>query len=552
MQLHQRVTFVFMLVVALALRLIGLGDAGLGFDEPQHIYAARAWLATGEPVLPSGMVYDRALPFTQLVAGSLALFGDGIFAARLPSALFGTATVALVFQTGRLLFGFGIGLLAMFLVAALPFELTWARTCRMYAVYQFFYLLAIYAFYRGFEARPSAPDPLTRLLNRLPWGARLTFQGEIGAAWLVLSAAALVCALLLHDLAVVIGVSVLVYALLGAGIEAMHSGRGVAARSKYTFLAAAVVVVGALRLLMPGELEQVTKNLLFRPSWIGDSQPEVLFYLNFLNTGAQFPLGLFLLLGAVQGWLRMDRGALFLAACSATPIAFHSLIAPTQSPRYIYDCLPLVILLSAYAGWNLFTMERERLERSGSLLRTSPRDRFVSSATIGALLFGCFVLAPPAIRNGTRRALGQGVAFGGEYNVDWAGACRFVRDESRPGDTLIASIPLAATYAGCPKVAYNLDNGELDQFRDLGARLPHHSFADAAAIVDLKALQFVLGQGGRFWLLLDAQRLQNTGNTPADVRAFIDHSFTLRWTSPDGTVSVYQWGMAPAGAPKTE
>jgi 4-amino-4-deoxy-L-arabinose transferase-like glycosyltransferase len=543
MPLHQRAVLAGVLVLGLALRLIGLGDVGLGFDEPQHIYAARAWLATGDPILPSGMYYGRALAYTQLVAASLTLFGDTPFAARLPSALFGTASLAVVFALGRLLLGTGPALLATFFTAVLPFELVWARTCRMYATYQFFYLLALLAFYRGFET-DGASDPLTRRLVGTPLGSLLTFRGQLGIAWLGLSLAALIVAVLLHDLAALIGVSVLVYALGCMAVEALHSGVRTALRGRYALFAACAIVVACLTLLFPAALEDVIRGLMYKPSWLGGAQRQTSYYLTFLNAGGQFPLGVFFVLGIVQGILRGHRSALFLAACAGTPIVFHSFVAQAQSARYIYDCFPLVVLLATYAGTNVF---RAELERGHAWLFAPGALRRWAVVGAGALLLGGLVFLPPTLRNGTRQALKQSVAFGGEYNVDWSAACAYVRERALSDDTLIASIPLAAAYAGCPRIEYNLDNGESDQFIDVQAELPRHSFADAAAIVDLEALRSVLARGGTFWLLADAERIGNVGNTPADVQGFVRERFEKRWTSEDGTVSIHVWTPESGG-----
>jgi 4-amino-4-deoxy-L-arabinose transferase-like glycosyltransferase len=525
-----------------------LGDVGLGFDEPQHIYAARAWLASGDPVLPSGMVYDRALPYTQLVAVSLHLFGDTIFAARLPSALFGTASLFVTFLLGRLLFGGGTALLATFLLALLPFEIVWARTARMYATYQFFYLLAVYAFYAGFEEPAGASDAITRRITRWRWGERLTLGGQLGVAWLILSLISLVCASMLHDLAGLIGLSMLVYASGHVLVASSIAGVREALKSKYALLAGGAALTAGVGLLLPGVLDGIRSNLTFRPSWVGEAQRQNSYYLNFLNSGAQFPLGVFVLLGTLQGLARAHRGALFAAVFAGTPLLFHSLIPRTQSARYLYDCFPLLVLLSTYAGVNLFTTERRRIERSTSPALASERRRALAVIGLAVLMLIGLVFVQPGIRNGTRRALRQGVSFGGEFNVDWAGACRYVREQAAEGDVLITSIPLAAAAAGCPPISYNLDNGELDQFTQWEARLPRHAFADVPAIIDLEGLRFALGQGERFWLLADAERIGNDGNTPPNVREAVLQTFRLRWTSPDDTISVYEWRRADAGA----
>ena len=80
------------LIVAIGtfLRFWGLGNVGLHGDEKTTIFPALAVLEQGGPYFPSGMFYARALGQTYLVAGSVWIFGDSEWAARLPSAVIGS------------------------------------------------------------------------------------------------------------------------------------------------------------------------------------------------------------------------------------------------------------------------------------------------------------------------------------------------------------------------------------------------------------------------------------------------------------------------------
>lgn len=541
---------VAILALGLWLRLTGLAELGLGFDELQHIYAARGLNEVGEPVLPSGRIYDRSLDFSQMVALSTSLFGDTAFSARLPSALFGTATILLVFWIGRTLLGTGPALLAALLICALPFELVWARTCRMYAVYQFFYLLAGYAFYRGFEPGPSPPGPITRMAERLPMGWILTLGGQVRPGWLVVSLLSLLAAARLHSLTGLLGVSILAYAGALAGLVAVRDGWHALLRSKYLTLTLACLAAVAIVALIPGLLDEIVRQLRFRPDWVGDARPQPTYYLRFLDSPTLTPMSIFFLLGCVLTVTRAQRGAFFAAVLAIVPLAFHSVVALTQSPRYIYDCFPWIVLLSSWAGCSLFAPERDRLRESArAILPSSPLWDRAIQGSLTALIVGCFLVLPTGLRNGTRSALQQGATAGGQYNVAWAEACAFLSREMSSQDTLLASIPLAADYEGCPAVAYNLDNGEIDQFLPgESARFPRHVFADTPAIIDLAGLEEVLAEPGRYWLATDTQRFANAGNTPSDVRDYVIQEFEPRWTAPDGTISIFVRPL-PSGAP---
>src|SRR5581483_11163331 len=140
------IPILILLIIVLSgfyVRIDGLANLGLGSDEPIHIYPAKSILETGEPLLPSGIKYSRALPFTYSVALSFKLFGINEISARLPSVIFGTLSIILIFFIGKEFFGTMVGLVSALLLAFIPFEIAWSRTCRMYSMYQFFFLLGL-------------------------------------------------------------------------------------------------------------------------------------------------------------------------------------------------------------------------------------------------------------------------------------------------------------------------------------------------------------------------------------------------------------------------
>ncbi len=139
-----------LLVVACGLRLPNLGRLGLWGDEGYTALSAEAILEYGYPRLPSGGVYPRSLPFLYLEALSVHLLGRTEFALRLPSVAFGLATIGLVYLFGKRLFGPLVGGMAAAALVLSQWEIEFARYARMYALFQFMYLLSIYVFYRGF------------------------------------------------------------------------------------------------------------------------------------------------------------------------------------------------------------------------------------------------------------------------------------------------------------------------------------------------------------------------------------------------------------------
>ncbi|HWP34062.1 MAG TPA: glycosyltransferase family 39 protein, partial [Thermodesulfobacteriota bacterium] len=143
-----------LLAAGVGLRALHLGGPAFGFDELYHVFAARSFLEGHGLTLPSDRPYDRGRLVTLLTALAFALLGEGEAQARLPSLLFGTATLALVYAAGRWLFGPAAGLTALALLAFSPHALDADRFARVYSPLAFFALVAALATFRALEPPP--------------------------------------------------------------------------------------------------------------------------------------------------------------------------------------------------------------------------------------------------------------------------------------------------------------------------------------------------------------------------------------------------------------
>src|SRR5215212_7670189 len=124
--LHQHLLFLLMLA-SLLLRLLWLGlpDGALIFDEKYYVNAARmlAGLPPGQDVFQDKRIgLDPNVehpPLAKLItAGSIRLLGDNAYGWRIPSVLFGTLAVFLMYRIGRRLSGDSdLGLLAAALLS---------------------------------------------------------------------------------------------------------------------------------------------------------------------------------------------------------------------------------------------------------------------------------------------------------------------------------------------------------------------------------------------------------------------------------------------------
>lgn len=161
----ERAVVALILLLAAALFLTNLGNHFLWQDEAQTALLARTILSHGIPLGFDGTNYfsqELGIEYGDdhvwkwhtwlsfyLVAASLWLFGNNAFAARLPFALFGIATVALTYVTAR---GFWrnrttAASAALMLALCVPF-LVLSRQSRYYSLTAFLSLLGLYAYDR--------------------------------------------------------------------------------------------------------------------------------------------------------------------------------------------------------------------------------------------------------------------------------------------------------------------------------------------------------------------------------------------------------------------
>lgn len=141
---------IFFSFIAFFLRVRNLGGLGFAADEELTALAVKGLIENGYPVMPSGMPYLRGLPFSYLLELSVYVFGFNEFSLRLPSVLFATLKIPLVYFLTKLVLDKGTAILVTIIISFSVFDIQISRLARMYSMFGFFYLLSLYIFYRGF------------------------------------------------------------------------------------------------------------------------------------------------------------------------------------------------------------------------------------------------------------------------------------------------------------------------------------------------------------------------------------------------------------------
>ena len=139
-----------LLIIGFWLRIHNLGLLGFIVDEGHQALAVNGILKHGYPLVPSGVAYAWNLLYIYMQSFTALVFGLNEFSLRLPGVLFSLASIPLIYLFSRSLFDSKVGLLSAFLLTFSVWEIEVSRFARAYAVYQFFYILSLFTFYKGF------------------------------------------------------------------------------------------------------------------------------------------------------------------------------------------------------------------------------------------------------------------------------------------------------------------------------------------------------------------------------------------------------------------
>ena len=151
-----RIALALIILLALVLRLVNIGERNLWYDEAFAVLFAEKGLdamvyGTLEPV-DGGAADIHPLLYYGTLNGWMSLFGQSAFVVRLWSAILGVATVGIMFVLARELFDDRVALAAVFVTAIAPFHVQYSQETRMYALLGLLLLTATWCFVRGWRS----------------------------------------------------------------------------------------------------------------------------------------------------------------------------------------------------------------------------------------------------------------------------------------------------------------------------------------------------------------------------------------------------------------
>src|SRR4030042_3137818 len=132
------------LVVALILRLIALNQS-LWLDEAISVNVAKT-LSYKSLILEYSLADFHPPLFYLILRSWIILFGSYEWVVRLPSVIFGIATVYVTYLIGKKLFEDKTALIAATLTATAPLLIYYSQEARMYMLAAFLTSLSVYFF----------------------------------------------------------------------------------------------------------------------------------------------------------------------------------------------------------------------------------------------------------------------------------------------------------------------------------------------------------------------------------------------------------------------
>ena len=353
------------LLLCAFLRVHQLDLQPLDDDEYASAQAILSIARSGVPALvPDGIWYTRSPLYHYLTAAVVRVFGEHLWALRLPSAFFGVATGLLVYLCGaRLLRKPWVGLGALLLFAIHPYVVFTGHVARFYQQQQFFALLTVYCLCRGFVIAGGARAGLYRALTLFAW----------------------LCAVLSMEISVLLAPQILLVSLLfNRRGKFPWSPRLIATGVCISVLIVLDYAVFVTRTLTGLEGISPVVQTSISPHF---QEPYNFLFLFIGASRLHLLLSAFFFLGLVDALARRRRVALALYFTVLSGVALTNLFVTHTGVRYQYWLIPLWILLGTWGLARVASRLASFVLPAGAMIARRPG----LAATYAAAAFLCVV-----------------------------------------------------------------------------------------------------------------------------------------------------------------
>jgi hypothetical protein len=521
MKLRTHIPFVFLL--ALAVRLLHLGDSPW-IDEFYHILAARSWLENGTlQIIADGREYGRAVLFTYLVAGVIALFGDSLEIARLPAVLLGALWVTAVFAWTWWVAGRLAAWIAGAWFALDAGAIVLSQFVRFYTLHGLLFFLGAAAVYALVVRRPERRIALPLVagaLVALAFADYFQMTTRIGVMalglWvLIVDVPSIARRARRARTPSLIGVGVVV---LAAGIAGFLIFQEQAALNWARFTAAASWASG------------YADNPFYYYTWFG----------RYATFWALMPVAM------VVGLILRPAVASFCIVMFAVPFVLHSLAA-FKSERYLFYAIPYFFILWAvvlsHAGPWLHRAVRDLVARGLAVVRAGETTsvRIARSALTGLLLFvilGFLAFNNPGFMMSFRTLVPK--ETGRPYTQpDWGRVAPLLHELAQESDVVLTTAYTKTLYY-VGRFDYALGRDAVEDSRP-GGEFGSERVTARPSISTTESLEAIVRCYGSGLVLIDWGHLNNEYIVSSEVSRYLEQN-TERIQLPDEhRLTVYRW-----------
>ena len=301
-----------------------------GFNSDEAVYAGQAASIADHPELKEFFPTFRAHPllFQTILSVGYHLGGYDLFG-RVLSAVFGVATVLLVYKAGKVLYGTGAGLIAALFMALMPYHVVVTRQVLLDGPMVFFATLSLCLV--AMYATTSQP------------------------VWLYAAGGAMGCTVLAKETSILLVGSLYAFFALAAKI-----------RVRIRDLVLSLGFMGAVVIFFPISMkfggkpetggQYLAWQLFRRPNhdWVfyGVEVPRAVGYLVVAAA----------VLGLILFWAERSWREKLLLTWIAVPVAFFELW-PVKGFQYLLPVAPAVALLAGMFFWRWWTRCDERIQK---------------------------------------------------------------------------------------------------------------------------------------------------------------------------------------------
>ncbi len=327
------IILIVIMLFAAEFRFDDLDAKSLSQDESTMLHFTRGVLEKGYPYLVRGgsevlMATYELVPY--FIAPMVKVFGWSEKSVRLPAAIFGLATLLLIFVASKNWFGNRVALLASLLYAVSPWALYWSKNSFYPSQLQFFALLSVMLVYRLFHAE-GVRNRDYYILAAVLSATYLTWEGS--------------------------GLLFLVYGLLGLTLYWKQWGF---MRHGHAWLAfGGLILVVIIQLLRRGLLKDPflvigsSRSSISAPQ-LALNQPtfDPYYYLdNIFASEQHIMLFAMFLLGVV--FLRQDKNLRFVYGYVCFSLLIYTELLAVYAIRYLYFILPLFLIAASASTFKM-------------------------------------------------------------------------------------------------------------------------------------------------------------------------------------------------------